>query len=176
MTQLISLILSNNKIVNIDSLRNVTLLDRLDLSNNQIRNLNGLQDMNSLEYLKLSNNQIQKIDSLEKLKKLISLHIFHNPISNLTFNIISPIRTQIYLSNYNMHLLNESINKFNEIYVFNLKYDSTFSYNILFNHKRFYSKSSKFFKYYSSSFLITLNNSYDFDDVLDNLLISNLTG
>ena len=129
-------------------------LFRLDLSNNKITEIDSLHNSKSLFLLDLSNNQIKEIDSLSNLKRMNYLFIFHNPISNLTLDIISPIKMQIYLSFHNSSLINDSINQFKQIYIFGDKND--FNFSNLFNNKL----SKRSIKYYESSFLITLNSLY----------------
>ena len=97
------------------------------------------------------------------MKKLTHLYLFNNPISDLTFNIIPPIKKQIYISNkFNLwQSLNDSINEFKEIYLFdnNLKHLNTII--DISNQKYEQYKRFNMFKYYKSSNLITLNNLFN---------------
>ena len=119
--------LSRNQIRNLTGLNNLKSLWILDLSNNEITSLDGIQNLASLQTLHLSNNKINQIEQINQLKQLNLLYIFNNPIRNLTFNIISKLKTQIYLSSssfYNWSILNDSINRFKflmilKIYLFN---------------------------------------------------------
>ena len=89
------------------------------------------------------------------------LNIFYNPISNLTFDIISPIRTLIYLSSYSSSSLIDSLNKFNLTFVLgdlkNLNYSDHF-YN-----RKLSEKSIQSIEYYYAANLITLNSLFHSD-------------
>ena len=161
MKSLISLELSNNQITSIDSLKNMRSLERLFLSNNQIKEINSLKSVINFWYLDLSNNKIKEIDSLNKFKCF--LFLFNNPIENLTLNINSHNKMQIYLSStssYNLSALNDWINQYNQIYIFDdLKNVNTSN---IFNQKH-HSISNELNKYYKSANLIQLNNIFDSD-------------
>ena len=163
-----SIDLSSNQIKEIDSLKNLTSLGYLYLSNNQIKEIDSLKNLTSLRYLYLSNNQIKEIDSLQlyKSKTLSRLNLFHNQIENVIFNMITISNWQIYLStssSFNLSVLNDSINQYNQIYVFSdLKYlDSSNIYN-----QKKYSKLIKSINYYRSANLIQLNNMFHSDCLL----------
>ena len=122
--------------------------------------------MNSLWFLDLSSNQITQIDSLRHLNKLNSLYLFHNPILKFNFNIISPKKTQIYISNNNLTLLNESINQFNEIYLVNIDQYQLISFafnNSFLVNRKLNKKSFRLFRYFKSTHLISLNNLFHVD-------------
>ena len=163
MKSLYSLYLSNNQIREVNSLQNLTSLYFLYLTNNKIKDVGSLKNLKSLRYLYLSNNQIKEIDSLQlyKSNRLTWLYLFHNPIENLTFNINSLYESQIYLStSFNLSVLNDSINNYNQIYVINdLKNVNTSN---IFNQKLI-SKSIKSIKYYRSANLIQLNDMFHSD-------------
>ena len=103
MSKLVTLNLSNNKIVHIQGLDQLTELSILDLSGNQIKEVNGLQNQNKLTLLNLSNNLIDSPQAIEPIKfntSLNCLHLSRNPlppnIEILTFLSSIPLLT-LYL-------------------------------------------------------------------------------
>ena len=107
---------------------------------------------------------VVNIDSVNNLKLLYSIHLLHNPIVNLTFDIISLNKRQIYLSfssSFNLSALNNSINQFTEIYVFGDRKNMNFK-NI-FNQKEYLNSSKSIVKYYKTANLITLTNLFELD-------------
>ena len=78
---LTKLILSFNKITNIDLLAKFKNLKYIDLSHNKlIRNIDSLAMLVDLEYLDLSSNRIITLNSLQYLKNLTTLKINYNQI------------------------------------------------------------------------------------------------
>ena len=138
----------------------------LDLSKNQIKDINLLENLKLLYYLGLSKNQIKHIDSLNNLKRLNMIYLYDNPILNSTFNFISPLKTQIYFStstSFNSSVLNESINQFNEVYVF---IDLTDLNSTNISNQKEHTKSIKSIKYFISANLIQLNKMFQSDCLL----------
>ena len=72
-----------NKIVDINSLQNLTQLTTLDLSDNQISDIGVLQSLTQLTNLDLSNNKISDIGVLQSLTQLTTLDLSHNKISDI---------------------------------------------------------------------------------------------
>ncbi len=90
------------------------------------------------------------------------IYLFNNPILNTSsFDFNSTLKIQIYFSSYNSILLNDSINQFKEIYVFD---DDLKNINLsnIYNQKQL-SKSIQSIKYYKSANLITLANMFRSD-------------
>ena len=110
-------------------------------------------------YLDISNNQIKQIYSINNLKELNSFYLFNNPISNLTFDFMAPRRTQFYLSSYNSSLLNNSVNEYEQIYIF----DDSKNLTNIFNQKLQTKSTKLMIKYYKSVNLITLNEMFHSD-------------
>ena len=69
------MLLNNNKIHDIFSLKNLTNLTVLDLSHNQITDITPLSNLINLQILKLDFNNISDITPLANLKKLEVLSI-----------------------------------------------------------------------------------------------------
>ena len=77
--------MSNNQILNIESLSNLTSLKYLNMSNNLIYNLSSFNNLSSLEHLILSRNQIilAEGDALSGLKNLKTIDLSNNKIKLL---------------------------------------------------------------------------------------------
>ena len=76
------LLLSGNKLNDLDGIETIRSLQKLHLNNNQISNLNGLQNLVNLTQLFLSENRICDIRALSKLSRLQSLHLQYNHIED----------------------------------------------------------------------------------------------
>ena len=85
---IISLNLDQNKISNIDNLRNIIALKELYLSNNNIKDISSLSILINLHTIFLSKNKINEIP--EKIYDLVNLQCFiisHNRLTSLSNNI-----------------------------------------------------------------------------------------
>ncbi|PWN67263.1 leucine-rich repeat domain-containing protein [Chryseobacterium oncorhynchi] len=75
--------LSGNQITEIKNLKELKLLSELNLSDNQIIEINNLEELNLLSKLNLSENQITEIKNLEELKLLSELNLSRNQITEI---------------------------------------------------------------------------------------------
>jgi internalin A len=76
--------LYNNKISNISSLKKLKGLTHLNLANNQISDISSLKELKGLTYLCLDSNQIRDISNLKGLKGLTVLNLTGNQISDIS--------------------------------------------------------------------------------------------
>jgi hypothetical protein len=72
--------LSYQNIIDIDNLRGMEKLRKLQLDNNIIYKIQNLDHLINLEWLDLSFNQIEKIEGLDNLNKLTDLSLYNNHI------------------------------------------------------------------------------------------------
>jgi len=72
--------LSYKNIIDIDNLRGMEKLRKLQLDNNIIYKIQNLEHLVNLEWLDLSFNQIEKIEGLGTLSKLTDLSLYNNHI------------------------------------------------------------------------------------------------
>lgn len=72
--------LSYHNIIDIDNLRGMEKLKKLQLDNNIIYKIQNLEHLVNLEWLDLSFNQIEKIEGLDTLTKLTDLSLYNNHI------------------------------------------------------------------------------------------------
>ena len=72
--------LSYQNIIDIDNLRGMEKLKKLQLDNNIIYKIQNLGHLTNLEWLDLSFNQIEKIEGLDSLVKLTDLSLYNNHI------------------------------------------------------------------------------------------------
>ena len=72
--------LSYQNIIDIDNLRGMEKLKKLQLDNNIIYKIQNLEHLVNLEWLDLSFNQIEKIEGLSTLNKLTDLSLYNNHI------------------------------------------------------------------------------------------------
>lgn len=83
LTQLTSLDLSKNKLMEIKSLENLTKLTELDLSNNKLVEVKGLDQLTQLITLYLYDNQLTEIKGLDKLTQLTHLYLHSNQLAEI---------------------------------------------------------------------------------------------
>jgi Leucine-rich repeat (LRR) protein len=129
-TNLTKLILSHNRISNIDLLSQFTKLKYLDLSNNKgIKNYNSLANLFQLDYLDLSSNKLNNLYSLQYLTSLTTLRINENQITDidclvnlkylnhldLSSNIINKLDDYLIDNFHNLNSLYLSKNNLNNI-------------------------------------------------------------
>ncbi len=98
-----TLILSGNEINDISATfihTDATNIETLDISNNKLLDLDGIQKTTSLRYLYASNNDITSIEGIEELVNLEVLDLRGNQITDL-----SPLQ---YLTNLRILLLDEN--------------------------------------------------------------------
>jgi len=84
MTDLVLLVLGENKINYIGALSDLTKLTVLDLSDNPIKDIDPLKNLTSLVRLGLNNNQIGDISVLANLHNLTELGLGNNAISDIS--------------------------------------------------------------------------------------------
>ena len=84
LTQLRTLGLVNNQIVNVSPLANLTQLTTLALGENQIVDVSPLARLTNLTTLALNNNQIADVSSLASLTNLITLLLHNNQIADFS--------------------------------------------------------------------------------------------
>jgi hypothetical protein len=92
MTNLTRLELANNQISNVSPLKGLTNLTYLGLGNNQISDISPLKGLTNLMGLSLSGNQISDISPLKGLTNLTGLVLGNNQISD-----VSPLKGLTYL-------------------------------------------------------------------------------
>jgi Leucine Rich repeats (2 copies) len=76
-------IVTHQKIENIEVLSNLKNLKALFLFNNNIKSLNGIEELNQLEQLYVQCNQLSSIKPIEQLTNLKELYISDNQIASL---------------------------------------------------------------------------------------------
>lgn len=76
--------LSYKNIIDIDNLRGMEKLKKLQLDNNIIYKIQNLEHLVNLEWLDLSFNQIEKIEGLGTLTKLTDLSLYNNHIEEVS--------------------------------------------------------------------------------------------
>jgi Leucine Rich repeats (2 copies) len=76
-------IVTHQKIENIEVLSNLKNLKSLFLFNNNIKSLNGIEELNQLEQLYVQCNQLTSIKPIEQLTNLKELYISDNQIASL---------------------------------------------------------------------------------------------
>lgn len=77
------LLLSHNRIDNLDELQEMNSLKKLKLDFNNIGSLDPLQNLTSLEFLDLENNQVSSLSPILSLTKINMLDVRANQISDL---------------------------------------------------------------------------------------------
>lgn len=95
---LVDLHLYDNRIRNIDSIRDLPLLNTLLLSGNDIVQINSLKEFFSLGQLSLANNQVHSLEGLQSLERLKRLNLAENQICDLR-----PLRTLSSLHSLDLH-------------------------------------------------------------------------
>ncbi len=80
---IVGLNLSNNKISDIESIKELKSLQELNLSNNEISDIESIKELKSLQTLSLWSNQISDIESIKELKSLQKLDLSNNKISDI---------------------------------------------------------------------------------------------
>jgi hypothetical protein len=98
LTNLQTLHLRSNKISDISFLEKLTNLQTLDLRYNQISDISFLEKLTDLQTLDLRYNQISDISFLEKLTNLQTLDLGSNQISDISFLIKLTKLQTLYLS------------------------------------------------------------------------------
>lgn len=79
---LITLDISNNKIADLNGIKNFPALENLQISSNNLTDISMLSELSSLQKLNLKNNQIRNISALKFLPQLTMLNISGNPVGN----------------------------------------------------------------------------------------------
>jgi Leucine-rich repeat (LRR) protein len=74
--------LANNKIENIEAVKELTALTMLDLANNKIENIEAVKELTALTTLYLYNNKIENIEAVKELTALTTLDLHNNKINN----------------------------------------------------------------------------------------------
>ena len=72
----------NDKILNIESIKNCTTLTKVDITNCNVSSISGLKNLTNLQTLNLNNNNISNLRPLENLKNLTELNLQNNAISD----------------------------------------------------------------------------------------------
>ena len=93
-TTLTGLFLGFNKIITVDYINHMPMLQKLSMQQNKIRYFPELSNVSdSLQELRLDNNVITGLDTIPNLPKLITLHLEHNlltkfpDLTNISANI-----------------------------------------------------------------------------------------
>ena len=124
---LTKLILSYNKISNIDALAQFKRLKHIDLKNNYlIKYIESLSVLTELEYLDLSYNRIISIRSLQNLSNLATLKLNNNQIHEIDSYEFNWINLQLLdLSSNRLELITElPLNKCFKLASLKLKYNN----------------------------------------------------
>ena len=66
--------LDNNKLQNVEGLKNLNFAYRLDLNENQLQNVDGLRNLKTVDRLRLYKNQLHNVDGLKSLKTVTYLY------------------------------------------------------------------------------------------------------
>jgi len=99
MTKLTILILSGNKLIDISPLEELTNLTKLDLENNKLIDISPLKDLANLTDLKLSRNQLTDITQLKDLANLTYLGLGNNKLID-----ISPLKDLTNLTELHLYI------------------------------------------------------------------------
>lgn len=83
LNQLNSLCLYNNKLNNIDSLKELKQLKTLDLRSNELTDISALKELKQLYTLALGSNQLNDISVLGELEQLRTLNLEKNRLRNI---------------------------------------------------------------------------------------------
>ncbi len=111
---LIYLDLSYNRIVDIQSVSNLSKLKRIIMDDNQIENINVLNRLYNLEIISAFKNEIKMVDfESEILDKLIKLNLDYNKIESLSIN--TPNLKELFLENNKLNHLPESVCKWRQL-------------------------------------------------------------
>ena len=102
------LVLTNNQIGDVSTLKELKQLTHLYLSENQISDVNALKELKQLTYLHLSENQISDVSALKELTQLTVLVLSNNQISD-----VSPLKELRQLQE--LYLQNNQINDMNPL-------------------------------------------------------------
>ncbi|RCN40889.1 leucine Rich repeat-containing domain protein [Ancylostoma caninum] len=105
--QLKALLLSNNGIKNVDSLRSFVNLENLDLSCNDIETIPSTLDNRRLARIDLSSNALTSIPDLSKLTSLTQLDISSNQISSFKTAVFPGSLLTLNVSSNNIDDLTE---------------------------------------------------------------------
>ena len=84
LTQLTTLLLSNNRIVDVSPLAELTQLTQLYLDSNSITDVAPLAELTKLRWLSLASNGITDVSPLAELTKLSSLSLWNNSITDVS--------------------------------------------------------------------------------------------
>lgn len=110
--------LSYQNIIDIDNLKGMEKLKKLQLDNNIIYKIQNLDHLVNLEWLDLSFNQIEKIEGLDTLTKLTDLSLYNNHIEEvsglgklLELNVLSLGENRIRSYENVVHYLRDIPNK-----------------------------------------------------------------
>ena len=83
LTNLRSLNLGNNHVVDLSNLSKLTKLETLNLNSNKIVDISPLEDLISLTYLNLSHNKIQSLASIRNLVSIKFLNASYNKLAGV---------------------------------------------------------------------------------------------
>ncbi len=97
-----TLILSENNITDISPLASLKSLKVLSLNNNLIKDIEPVSSLENLNELYVSNNQIIDINSLANLKNLTTLNIYYNAIIDISSLTMLNNLADLYLENLNI--------------------------------------------------------------------------
>ena len=110
--------LSYHNIIDINNLKGMENLRKLQLDNNIIYKIQNIEHLVSLEWLDLSFNQIEKIEGLDTLSKLTDLSLYSNQIETvsglnklLELNVLSLGKNKIKSYDHVISYLREIPNK-----------------------------------------------------------------
>lgn len=96
--------ISNNKLNNIETLKNITSLETVIASNNQIKDIAPIASLTNVVDLDFSNNYISTIESLKSVTTLENVNFDNNMISDISALSSSPL-----LANDTVTVLNQNV-------------------------------------------------------------------
>lgn len=83
MIQLKKLDLERNALVSLDALRNLGGLQYLDVSDNSLSTISALSELVNLTWLDVSSNDLMNLSGAEKLTQLVELNASHNNLTSI---------------------------------------------------------------------------------------------
>jgi hypothetical protein len=83
LTKLTNLLLSDNKLTDVEGLEKLTKLTSLALNRNQLTDVKGLEKLTKLTGLALNDNQLTDVKGLEKLTQLKKLFLGYNYLTDV---------------------------------------------------------------------------------------------
>lgn len=111
--------LNNNKISRIENIGNLTKLKSLLLTKNEILEIDNLENLEQLEFVYLNENKITEIKNISSLKKLREIQFSNNPIKKIENLENLPRLSRLFLNNCEISKIEnlEKLPKLNFLYL-----------------------------------------------------------